>query len=163
MKRIFLLLSTATTGQQTVNYVDLNLYAGKWYVVACIPTVFDRNWEDITETYTVNPSGSFNIYTSFRKPSGRTRTIRSKAFIDRSSGNARWKVQFVWPLRAHYWIIELADDYSYTVVGHPKKKFLYIMSRSPFMKDELLQAIIGRCSQKGYDISELRMPAHHQP
>jgi apolipoprotein D and lipocalin family protein len=71
-------------------------------------------------------------------------------------GNAAWKVQFVWPFRADYWVIEMGEDYSYTVVGHPKHKFLFIMARRPEMSDSLYSAITARCDAKGYDTDKLR-------
>jgi apolipoprotein D and lipocalin family protein len=142
--------------QDTVSHVDLSMYSGKWYVIGCIPTLFDRNWDYTTENYTMNKNGYFDICTSYRSKKGRLKSVWSKGFFNRASGNAKWKVQYLWPFKANYWIIELCDDYSYVVVGHPKNKFLYIMSRTPQMRDDKFDAIAMRCRNKGYDISKLR-------
>jgi apolipoprotein D and lipocalin family protein len=141
--------------QETVDHVDLSLYSGKWYVIGSIPTVFDRNWDHTTETYTMNKDGYFDVFTTFRKK-GKQHQVWSKGFVDRSSGNSKWKVQYLWPFKVDYWIIELADDYSFVVVGHPRHKFLFIMGRSPRMSAEKYEAIAMRCRSKGYDISKLR-------
>ena len=152
---LLLLLMDTDHKNQPVANVDLHAYAGKWYVIGFIPTSFDRRWNYTTESYALNKKGGYNIFTTYRK-NGKTKTVRSKAFIDAASGNAKWKVQFVWPFRADYWVIEHDDAYTYTVVGHPKHHFLYIMSRQPRMSDSLYNAISARCSTKGYDISRLR-------
>jgi len=57
--------------------------------------------------------------------------------------------------------VELADDYSYAVVGHPKHRHLSILSRKPGMADKLLAEIIDRCEQRGYDTSKLVSQEHH--
>jgi apolipoprotein D and lipocalin family protein len=124
-------------------------------VIAFIPTPFDRNWKDIVEDYSVDGEGELRISTSYRR-NGKTHSVRGKGFVDRTSGNSKWKVQYLWPFKADYWIIELADDYSYAVVGHPKKKFLYILARTPQMKQELYEGIVERCRKKGYDMNRLK-------
>jgi apolipoprotein D and lipocalin family protein len=146
--------AASTLTNQPVKNVDLERYSGKWYVVGFIPTSFDKDWDYTTETYTLNKKGDYDIYTTYRK-NDKEKDVRSKGFISKRS-NAEWKVQFVWPFRADYWVIELADDYSWTVVGHPKQKFLYIMSRTPQMNETLYQEITARCREKGYDTKKLR-------
>ena len=44
--------------------------------------------------------------------------------------------------------IDLADDYSYAVVGHPNRKYLWILSRTSSMNDAIYQQIIARVKQK---------------
>ncbi|HRG37281.1 MAG TPA: lipocalin family protein [Bacteroidia bacterium] len=144
-------------GQETVKHVDVKKYEGKWYVIGFIPTLFDKKWNYTTETYTLNEKGDYDIYTTYKKTAtDKIRNVKSKGFIDKTSGNAKWKVQFVWPFKADYWIIELADDYSYTVVGNPKQSFLYIMSRTSTLPDSIYNKLIENCKKKGYDVSKLR-------
>jgi apolipoprotein D and lipocalin family protein len=73
-----------------------------------------------------------------------------------NSGNAKLKVQFFWPFKGKYWIIDLAEDYSYAVVGHPNKKFLWILSRTATMNENTYQQIISRIKEKGFDISKIK-------
>jgi apolipoprotein D and lipocalin family protein len=88
---------------------------------------------------------------------GKQSYIRGRAFVDKNSGNAKLKVQFFWPLRAKYWIIDLADDYSYAVVSHPNKKYLWILSRTPKMNEQTYGQILGRLKEKGFDLSKLKL------
>ncbi|MFC3363230.1 lipocalin family protein [Pedobacter fastidiosus] len=71
------------------------------------------------------------------------------------------KAQFVWPLKIGYRVIELPDDYSYVVIGHPDKKYLFIMSRKPNMDQKLMTAIVERCRQIGYDVDKLVSQEHN--
>lgn len=158
LKLIFTMaiITHISTAQNTVKEVDLQKYSGKWHVIASIPTRFDKSWNYCTESYTLNKKGNIDVYTTYIK-NGETqqRAVKSKGFPNAKTGNIKWKVQFVWPFRADYLIEELPGDYSYVVVGHPKKKYLYIMDRSGRMGNELYLAIVERCRQRGYDISKL--------
>jgi apolipoprotein D and lipocalin family protein len=66
------------------------------------------------------------------------------------------KVQFFWPFRGKYWIIDLADDYSYAVVSHPNRKYLWILSRTPQMPEEIFREILSRLIEKNFDLSNLK-------
>jgi apolipoprotein D and lipocalin family protein len=77
--------------------------------------------------------------------------------VDENSGNAKLKVQFFWPLRAKYWIIDLADDHSYAVVSHPNKKYLWILSRTLKMNEQIYGQILARLKEKGFDLSKLKL------
>jgi apolipoprotein D and lipocalin family protein len=143
--------------QTKINVVDLQKYSGKWYVIATIPTLFDKNWDYTTESYHVNKDGTIAIFTTYRKNGKeKTHSVKSKGFPNKTTNNLTWKVQFVWPFKADYLIEELADDYSYVVVGHPKKKFLYIMNRTGKINEIKYNETLKRYQQKGYDISKLK-------
>lgn len=47
-----------------------------------------------------------------------------RSLILRERHLAKLKVQFFWPFKAKYWIIDLTDNYRYAVVSHPNKFFL---------------------------------------
>jgi apolipoprotein D and lipocalin family protein len=66
-------------------------------------------------------------------------------------------VQFFWPFKGKYWIIDLADDYSYAVVGHPNKKYLWILSRTPKMEDAIYQNILTKIQAKGFAIAKIKL------
>jgi apolipoprotein D and lipocalin family protein len=88
---------------------------------------------------------------------GKESKIKGKAFVEKGSNNAKLKVQFFWPFRGKYWIIDLADDYSYAVVSHPNRKYLWILSRTPKMDPQVYKGILERARQQGLDVSKLNM------
>lgn len=148
---------------EPVQKVDIMSYAGKWYSLYSIPTFMDMHWRQTTETYVIHPDGYYAVFTTYRlMGEDIQKYTRSKLFVIRGTGNAKFKAQFVWPFKIDYWVIELADDYSYVVVGHPKQKYLFIMSRLPEMDQQLLDDIIDRCEQKGYDTGQLVCQEHHK-
>ena len=159
---IFLLVMIITSLNaqelQTVPNVDLNKYAGKWYEIASYPQIFQKGCHCSTAEYTLSEKGYVIVENRCNKGSvnGKQSYIKGKAFVEKNSGNAKLKVQFFWPLKAKYWIIDLADDYSYAVVSHPSKKYLWILCRESKMDDTVYQEIISRLKLKGFDLSKLQ-------
>ncbi len=142
-------------------HVDVLSFAGRWYSLYSIPTFMDSHWRHTIETYVIHPDGYYAVFTTYNVIGERKKKyLRSKLFVVPKSGNSRMKAQFVWPIKIDYWIIELAEDYSYMVVGHPKHKYLFIMARKPEMDADLLNELIYRCKQRGYDTEKLVSQEH---
>jgi len=77
--------------------------------------------------------------------------ITGKAFPVRNSRNTKLKVQFFWPFRGDYWIVDLAPDYSWAVVSGPRRKYFWILSRSKTMEHSLYEEILSRMKSNGFD------------
>jgi len=155
-------MTTITTNAQTlktVPVVDLNKYAGKWFEIASYPQRFQKGCHCTTAEYTLSEKGYVIVENRCNRDSinGKQSYIKGKAFVVKNSGNAKLKVQFFWPLTGKYWIIDLADDYSYAVVSHPNKNYLWILSRTPKMEDVIYQKILTRLNEKGFDLTKLQI------
>lgn len=144
---------------QTVPYVDLKRYAGKWYEIASYPQRFQKGCHCTTAEYTLSEKNYVIVENRCNRDSinGKQSYIKGKAFVDKNSGNAKLKVQFFWPFKGKYWIIDLADDYSYAVVSHPDRKYLWILSRTSRMDDGIYHQILARLVQKGFDLTHLQV------
>ena len=88
--------------------------------------------------------------------------ITSSAVVP-GSGNSRLRVS-LWPraLRvlpfawADYWILHVDPDYGAALVGHPNRRFLWILSRRPVLPDARLHALIGMAAERGYPVERLK-------
>jgi apolipoprotein D and lipocalin family protein len=156
---LLFLMKTAIHAQplQTVPSVDLNKYAGKWFEIASFPQRFQKRCHCTTAEYTPTDKGYVIVENRCNKDSvnGKISHIKGKAFVVEETGNAKLKVQFFWPFKGDYWIIDLADDYSYAVVSAPQKKSLWILSRAAKMDAAVYQQIISRLKGKGFDLTKL--------
>lgn len=156
----FALFSVAARSQplQTVPFVDLNRYAGKWFEIGSFPQRFQKDCYKTFAVYTLSSKGYMIVENQCSKDSfyDKHAYVKGKAFVVKNSGNAKLKVQFFWPFRGKYWIIDLADDYSYAVVGHPNRKYLWILSRTPKLDEATYQQILLRIKEKGFDITKIK-------
>ena len=149
----------------TVPRVDLDRYVGKWYEIASFPQWFQKGCVASTATYTLRKDGNIDVLNQCRKETldGKLKDAKGKAWVVDRTSNARLKVRFFWPFSGDYWIIDLADDYQYAVVGHPKRNYLWILSRTPHMDQAVYDGILERLKKQHYDVSRLRktpQPAH---
>ena len=151
----------ADSDLQAVDKVDAQRYMGKWYDIANFPQRFQKNCKCTSAEYKLLDDETVEVYNyCLDSETGKVKDITGKAFIADKTTNAKLKVQFFWPFKGDYWIVELADDYSYAVVSEPGKEYLWILSRTPTMDENLLEAIIGRLKEKGFDTSKIVRTVH---
>lgn len=161
-----LLLVTSNTMSQNPPTVsdslDLQKYAGKWYEIASYPMSFQKDCFCVTADYTLTDKGYMKVFNSCRKGSihGKTKSITGKAFPVPGTHNAKLKVQFFWPFKADYWVIDKATDYSWAVVSGPSRKYLWILSRTPELPVETWLAITERLKVNGFDLGKLKRMVH---
>jgi len=150
---------------RTVERVDLQRYLGTWYEVASFPQRFQRGCTATTATYTLRPDGDIEVLNRCRKgtPDGAEKSALGRARVLDRATNARLEVSFFRPFWGDYWIIDLADDYSYAVVGHPGRDYLWILSRTPTMGAATYEGILARLRQQGYETARLVRTTHAQP
>ena len=154
---------SATVPLQTVGYVDLERFMGKWYVIACIPTILEKNIFNATETYQLERDGTISTTFAFRKRGfdGPKKEFHPRGFVQNRTTNAIWGMQFIWPIKADYRIIHLDSDYSSTIVGRQKRDYVWIMARQPQLRESLYQEMVNRVFEAGYDINRLvRIPQY---
>lgn len=153
---------------RTVGNVNLNRYRGTWYEIARYPNRFQRDCaSDTTAEYTLRKDGKVQVVNSCRQKDGKTKTARGTAKVADKKSNAKLRVTFFWPFYGDYWVIGLSPDYRYAIVGEPKRKYLWILSRTPEMDEVTYQAIIEQIREAGYDPDKLiktpQSPRNGQP
>jgi apolipoprotein D and lipocalin family protein len=142
---------------ETVAHVDLGRYLGTWYEIASFPQSFQRGCTGTTATYALRDDGELDVTNRCRLGSldGKEKVALGRAkLVDRAT-NAKLEVSFFRPFWGAYWIIDLAQDYSYAVVGHPGRDYLWILSRTPTMSEAMYQGIVTRLQAQGYETARL--------
>jgi apolipoprotein D and lipocalin family protein len=142
----------------TVPTVDIGRYAGTWYEIARYPNRFQRQCVgDVVARYRSLPDGTIEVINSCRTVSGRDE-VQGAARPLAAGDFARLEVRFapawlsflpfVW---GQYWVINLAADYSYAVIGEPSREYLWVLARSPHIDDATLQELLQHAAGQGYD------------
>jgi apolipoprotein D and lipocalin family protein len=145
---------------EVVPHVELNKYLGKWYEIAHLPAKFQEGCTDTTATYTLSEDGNISVLNECKR-NGKLKQAKGKAkVVDKNSG-AKLKVTFFWPFYGDYWIINLGKDYDYAIVGTPNRKYLWILSRTPQMEDNLFSQLIESVKSKGFDVNKLIKTSHN--
>jgi apolipoprotein D and lipocalin family protein len=144
---------------KTVEQVDLPRFMGPWYIIGSIPTIFEKDAVNAIETYSWNDrKNRIDVDFRYRKktPAGKEEVIPQKAFIHNKTTNAEWRIQFFWPLKFSYLILDIAPDYSDTIIGVPGRGNLWIMAREPKLSDERYAQLIEKAKFMGFDIEKIK-------
>jgi apolipoprotein D and lipocalin family protein len=150
---------------EVVDHVDIERYLGTWHEIATFPIRAQRGCVGTTATYGLRKDGDISVYNRCYDGSfdGRVKDIEGKAWVADKTTNARLKVQFFWPFRSSYWIVDLHDDYQWAVVSGPGKNNLWILSRTPCMDQTTFDTLYTRLADRGYDMSRLRPTPQRTP
>lgn len=142
----------------SVAAVDLKRYMGMWYEIASLPAPFQEDCHCTTARYTLKGDYVEVINTCRRESAqGELDTAEGKAWPVEGSNNSRLKVSFFWPFKGDYWVIGLDPDYRWAMVGHPDKKYLWILSRTPRLAPEVYAGIEVRARELGYEVDKLQL------
>ena len=139
----------------TVSNVNVEKYMGTWYEIASFPNSFQKGCSCSKADYELSDDKLYVKVINSCMKKGKQGAVLGKAFVEEGSGNAKLKVQFFWPFKADYYIIALADDYSFAMVGHPNRDYLWILSRTKVMDEEILTQLKARANELGFDTSKL--------
>ena len=137
----------------TVPSVDLKRYEGRWFEIAKYPNWFQRSCaSDITAQYTGLPDGTIQVLNRCQQADGKFREAKAIASVISNSGNAKLEVRFGGsPIAGDYWIIGLDEkNYSWALVGHPWRQFLWILSREPGLDATTYESIVSLAESQGY-------------
>jgi apolipoprotein D and lipocalin family protein len=132
--------------------IDLPRFMGKWYVIASIPTRFEKSAYNAVETYELQPDGNVDTMFRFRDSAFDTpvKTIHSTGYVKGGTGNAVWAVQVFWPIKAQYIVAYLNDDYTQTIVARDARDYTWIMARTPTIPQADYEALVSRVMNLGY-------------
>jgi len=140
-----------------VERVDLERYVGLWYEIAKIPNRFQKKCAAVTTAfYSFRDDGKINVVNRCLDSEGKIVRASGIAKVEDAETGAKLKVSFVrvaglslfW---GDYWIIGLAEDYRYAVVGTPKRDYGWILARQPELGAEDLAEIHDILRRQGYD------------
>ncbi len=142
---------------RTVSKVELEKYAGKWYEIARIPSTFEQDLVNTTATYSLREDGNMEVINEGRvlDPSGELKQTQALAWLPNANEPGKLKVRFFGLFTTDYWILDLDGEYQYALVGSPTRKFLWILSRTPSMRDDIYRLLVAKAKAKGFDVDEL--------
>lgn len=152
---------------RTVNSVDLDRYLGDWFEIARFENRFQKRCVgDVRASYVRRSDGRLAVANRCRTATGEIVANGVARVVD-SRTSAKLKVRFapaalsflpfVW---GDYWILGLADDYSWAVVGSPDRDYLWILSRTPALDAARMASALAAARANGFDTARLVATSH---
>lgn len=161
---LLLLAACASTGGTamppltTTANVDLDRYMGRWWVIANIPYFAEKGKVATADVYALRDDGRIeNVYAyrkAFDQPEKETQAV---ARVVPGTNNAQWQIAFFGGLvKADLLVLEVAPDYSWALIGHPKRKMGWVFSRSQAMDAAQYETLRAKFAGYGYDTSKFQ-------
>lgn len=149
---------------KTVESVDLDRFMGIWYVNAHIPTSFEDRCTNAVEYYRWKNSdrpgdrpGIENAFYCQNEGTNDFVKLDGYTWVHDTKSNAEWRIEFLWPFPFAYKVIGLTPDYSETMIGHPSRDYLWIMSRTPTLSPARIEYWMKEAEKQGYSRAKLRI------
>lgn len=138
--------------------VELDRYAGRWYVIANIPYFAERGNVGSTFDISFLPEERLtDIYTGQSKNfDAPPKSYTMNGYVVPGTGNARWRESPFWPLYLSYLILYVDPDYQTALVGYPGRGYGWVFARKAVIDDATYQSLLHRMLDQGYDIGLFR-------
>lgn len=136
----------------TVKSMDIQNYLGSWFEIARFDHSFERGVYFPKAEYSLNADGTIKVINSGIK-NGKAHMSIGKAKLTDTIGLLR--VSFFGPFYSDYRVMMLSDDYSYALVGSKSKNYLWILSRSITVPNDVRKQILDEAGRRGYDVENL--------
>jgi apolipoprotein D and lipocalin family protein len=145
----------------TVAELDVTRYMGTWYEIARLPHPFQKGCQATQAVYAARTDGEIDVTNSCHKNAldGPLSSVKGRARHIEGTPAGQLEVSFFRPFWSYYSILYLAPDYSYAVVGHPNRKYAWVLCRSRHMTPEVLTPLIVLLQKAGFDTDPLILTA----
>jgi len=149
-------------GVEPVDDFVLERYLGKWYEIARLDHSFERGLQQVTAEYSLRDDGGVRVLNrGYSSKSGKWDEAEGKAFFVESENQGYLKVSFFGPFYGSYIIFELErEGYEYAFISGPNTSYLWLLSRTPEVSEEVLDHFRARAEALGFDLSELLLVEH---
>jgi apolipoprotein D and lipocalin family protein len=154
---------TGVVPPKTVEKVDLQRYQGTWYELARLPMFFQRNCAQSEAHYELQDDGSIGVTNRCRTYDGDQQEVKGQAVAQVPGETSKLWVRFDnWAssllpglTKGDYWVLYLDDNYQTALVGHPNRKYLWLLARDQDISSQSRTALLEEARKRGYDTGEL--------
>ncbi|MFC1541962.1 lipocalin family protein [Candidatus Latescibacterota bacterium] len=150
-------------GIYPVNEFELDRYLGKWYEIARLDHSFERGLEKVTAEYSLRDDGGVRVINrGFSVSKNKWKEAEGKAYFVGNQNEGYLKVSFFWPFYGAYVVFELdKDKYQYAFVTSSKTSYLWLLSRTPTVSQELIDRFVKKSKQLGFKTENLIFVNHN--
>ncbi|MBR2630378.1 MAG: lipocalin family protein [Bacteroidaceae bacterium] len=152
--------SKLTVDNSVVKDFDTERFLGNWYEIARFDHRFERGMEQTKAAYTLQKDGTIKVLNTGMK-NGKPKQSEGRAKL--TDTPALLRVSFFGPFYSDYRIMLLDKNYQYALIGGGSDNYLWILSRSSLLSDDVKTTILDEAKRRGYDISKLIWVTHNTP
>ena len=164
---IFLQVSCTGLPQNITAIENFNLqqYLGEWYEIARLDHSFEKDLMHVTANYSLNENGSVKVINKgYDITTQQWKEAEGKAKFVNETSTAHLKVSFFGPFYGSYVVFKIdEDDYQYAYITSYNRDFLWLLSRTPKISDDIKEDFIMTIKDLGFNTDELIFVDHNSP
>ena len=140
----------------------LDDYLGKWYEIARLDHSFERGLSRVSAEYTLRDDGGVKVVNrGYSAKEGKWKDVEGKAYFVQSPDQGYLKVSFFGPFYGSYIVFELDhEQYQYALVSGPNTSYLWILARTPKLRDDIRNELVKKAAARGFDTNALIFVEH---
>lgn len=150
----------AQAAVEPVGRIELSKMMGRWYEVARVPNVLQKDCQAGASEWTPQAQG-FAVVQSCRKdtPDGPLKTWKARATVADPRTNAKFKMTFFGGVVSQdYVVVEHKPEQGWLVLATANGKYLWLMSQKPTLPAAIRNQALARIRQLGFDVGRLEFP-----
>jgi len=140
-----------------VDNFKIEKYLGKWYEIARLDHSFERGLTRITADYSLRDDGGIRVLNrGYSAEKNSWKEVEGKAYFVKGTDKGYLKVSFFGPFYGSYIVFGLDhENYQYSLVCGPDKSYLWILARSPTIRNDIKSILVEKAATSGFDTSKL--------
>ena len=152
-------------GLQPVTGFEPDRYLGKWYEIARMDHSFERGLSNVSATYFRKPDGGITVVNrGYEDSKEQWKEIEGKARLIQGPDIGSLKVSFFGPFYSGYHVVALdKENYTYAMVAGYSRDYLWILSRQKTMEKTVLEDLVAKARQWGFQTEKLIYVEHQMP
>lgn len=146
---------------KAVENFDVNKYLGTWYEIARFDFRFEKDLDNVSAQYSLDKNGNVLVLNSgFNSKKGEWKKAEGLAKFRGNKDIAELKVSFFGPFYSGYNVVVLDENYEYALIAGKNLDYLWILSRTKTIPENIKTEYLKMAEKIGYDTSELIWVKH---
>jgi len=133
---------------------ELKQYLGKWFEIARIKNAFEPNMTNVTAYYELDDNNNIKIVNE-----GYNNSILFQIVgIGKTTNqNNILQVSFFNNIFSDYKILYVDEEYQYAIVGGKTADYLWILSRTPQLDEDIIKQLLEIAKENNYNINKISL------
>lgn len=141
---------------KAVGNFNVDRYLGTWYEIARFDFRFEKDLDNVSAQYSLNKEGNVIVLNSgYNYKKEEWKKADGLAKFRGGKDVAELKVSFFGPFYAGYNVVALDENYQYALIAGKNLDYLWILSRTKNIPEEVRSNYLRIAKEIGYDISKL--------
>lgn len=144
-------------GLEPVGGFSLERYLGTWYEIGRIPNSFEKEFEEVSATYTLSEDGTVRVENrGYDTGKERWKSVSGRAKFAGETDRGALEVSFFGPFYASYNVLALDSEYRWALVSGHDRDLFWILSRDRKMEPALYESLKAKARDMGFDADAIR-------